>query len=74
MSDFRFGPPDVEGWWKGRPWDNSDAPSEWYRVHREPRFNALVVTVKGRNGQDEDVPVQVVPCVWAGPFPREDVS
>lgn len=74
MSDFRFNPPDSEGWWRGRPHDNADAPSTWYRVHREPRFNALVVTVKGRNGQDEDVPVQVVPCVWAGPFPREDVS
>lgn len=75
MSDtaFRYSPPDSEGWWRGRPYDNADAPPSWYQVKRD-RFDALVVTVKGRDGADQEVPVQVVPCVWAGPFQREDVT
>ena len=32
------------------------------------------LTIKGKDGAPQEVPVQVVPCVWAGPFPREDVS
>ncbi len=73
MSNFRFPPPDKAGWWRGRPYDNAEAEPEWYDVHKD-RFDALVVTIKGKDGAPQEVPVQVVPCVWAGPFPREDVS
>jgi hypothetical protein len=73
-TEFRYSPPDSEGWWRGRAHDDKDAEPKWFLVHKDPRFGALLVTVKGRDGEDQDVPVQVVPCVWAGPFQREDVA